>query len=97
MNALKLNKRNGFTVSYMGAFCSVIFVAIFSIQIYTILRPSIDANSEPIVPNQLASEPQVVPTTIISNLAEGALTSANVFSAKQGLFFAVSLSSHYFS
>ena len=92
MKTSKINKTNSFTVSYMGAFCSVIFVAIFAIQIYTGLRPSIDANSETIVPNQLASPPQVVPTTIISNLAEGALTSANVFSAKEGLFFAVSLS-----
>ena len=70
----------------MGAFCTIVFVALSAIYLYSRIDHLIDANKD-VEPVQVPE----TPLSIISNLAEDALTSEDTFSAKNGLFFAIAL------
>ena len=81
-------KGGGFRVSYMGAFCTILFVAISSFYLYTRIDHLIDVN------NDDDDERAAIPLTMSSNVMESALTSNEVFSADRGLFIAAAVAEY---
>ena len=78
-------KGGGLHVSYMGAFCTIIFVALSAVYLYTRIDHLIDVNDDD------DDERAAVPLTMSSYFAEGALSSNEVFGANRGLFIAAAV------
>ena len=83
------NGQGGVHLSCMGLFCTIVFVALSAVFLYTRVELLIDANKE-VEPIE-APVPPVLPNTIVQSSVDGGLPADAVFNADQGLFLAFAL------